>query len=716
MRSLPPDYADRAYAAVLGKLIGVYLGRPFENWTHERILRDLGPIEYYVHDRLDCPLVVTDDDVAGTFTFIRALEQHGARPDIGSREIGQTWLNFIVENRAILWWGGAGNSTEHTAWLNLKRGVPAPASGSIEVNGRTIAEQIGAQIFIDGWAIVAAGDPALAARLAEEAARVSHDGVAVEAAQMWAAMEAEAFVSRDMEHVVDVGLGQIPPSSPIARLVTDVRDWRSRHADWRDTRQEIERRYGYGKYPGNCHVLPNHALMIMAALHAPDDFSLAQTIVCTSGWDTDCNAGNVGCLLGAMLGLEGLDAGKDWRGPLADRMLISSADGGYAINDAVSVSERLVGLGRRLAGFAPETPPKGGARFHFSRPRSVQGFMAFAGDEARLRLANVALGETFALEIAYDGLGSDPVAALTPTFTPPDVARMRTYELMATPLVYSGQEVSARIIAAESNRDDALASLRILVYGREDRLFPIDGEWIRLRPGGETVLRWRLPDTGGQPIQSVGLALRCDGGPASGSVLLDYLRWDGQPDVRLRRPDDPGDFWRRAWVNAVSDFSTSFPQAFRISQDRGEGMIIHGGRNWTDYRVQTALTVHLARFAGVGVRIQGLRRYYAALLVRPGILRLIRVRDDSVVVLAEAPFAWAFDQPYAFDIEAVGDSIALAVGATRLRVRDESPEALADGGAGLIVNEGACSTEEFWVSAPRVVPSIVDSVSTTTTA
>jgi ADP-ribosylglycohydrolase len=376
MRSLPPGYPERAYAAVLGKLIGVYLGRPFENWTYERIIRDLGPIEYYVHDRLDCPLVVTDDDVAGTFTFIRALEDHGARADIGSREIGLTWLNYIVENRAILWWGGAGNSTEHTAWLNLKRGVEAPASGSIELNGRTVAEQIGAQIFIDGWAIVAAGDPALAARLAEQAARVSHDGVAVDAAKLWAAMEAEAFVSRDIQHVIDVGLRQIAPSSPVACLVADVRDWRMRYADWRDARKEIERRYGYDKYAGNCHVVPNHALMIMAALYAPDNFSLAQTIVCTSGWDTDCNAGNVGCLMGAMLGLEGLEAGKDWRGPLADRMLISSADGGFAINDAVRVSERLVSLGRRLAGLPPIDAPKRGARFHFSQPGKRPGLHA----------------------------------------------------------------------------------------------------------------------------------------------------------------------------------------------------------------------------------------------------------------------------------------------------------------------------------------------------
>ena len=163
----PEDYLERAYAGVLGKLIGVYLGRPFENWTYQRIMRELGPIEYYVHERLDCPLVVTDDDIAGTFTFIRALEDHGARADLSvARRSARPGSTISSRSRSILWWGGNGNSTEHTAWLNLKRGSTAPASGSIATNGQTVAEQIGAQIFIDGWAIVAPGDPELAARLA----------------------------------------------------------------------------------------------------------------------------------------------------------------------------------------------------------------------------------------------------------------------------------------------------------------------------------------------------------------------------------------------------------------------------------------------------------------------------------------------------------------------------------------------------------------------
>src|SRR5208283_1997197 len=225
MRTLPADYLERAYAAVLGKLIGVYLGRPFENWTYRRIVEELGEIEYYVHDRLDCPLIVTDDDIAGTFTFIRALEDHGARPGISSREIGQTWLNSIIEQRSILWWGGNNNSTEHTAWLNLKRGVPAPLSGSIATNGQAIAEQIGAQIFIDGWALVAPGQPRLAAKLAEAAGRVSHDGEAVHAAKLIAAMEAKAFLTADVDALLDCGLAFVPPTSTIAKVIGDLRGW-----------------------------------------------------------------------------------------------------------------------------------------------------------------------------------------------------------------------------------------------------------------------------------------------------------------------------------------------------------------------------------------------------------------------------------------------------------------------------------------------------------
>src|ERR671919_1671188 len=225
--TFPLDYAERVYAGVLGKIIGVYLGRPVEGWTHEQIMANLGEIKYSVNDRHDLPLrnhqlVVTDDDISGTFTFIRALADYNNSSDLTPAQIGQTWLNYIIENRTILWWGGLGNSTEHTAFLRLKDGIAAPHSGSITLNGKVVAEQIGAQIFIDGWGLVAPGDPALAADLARRAPSVSHDGEAIYGAQVIAALVAQAFIESDLDKLVDTAIGLIPADSIIYRLISDV--------------------------------------------------------------------------------------------------------------------------------------------------------------------------------------------------------------------------------------------------------------------------------------------------------------------------------------------------------------------------------------------------------------------------------------------------------------------------------------------------------------
>jgi hypothetical protein len=105
--SLPHDHLERVYAGVLGKIIGVYLGRPFENYlTYDRISRTLGEIWYYVNDRRDAELpnrrlVVTDDDISGTFTFLRALSDYGNSLALTPAQIGQTWLNYLIEGRTI---------------------------------------------------------------------------------------------------------------------------------------------------------------------------------------------------------------------------------------------------------------------------------------------------------------------------------------------------------------------------------------------------------------------------------------------------------------------------------------------------------------------------------------------------------------------------------------------------------------------------------------
>ena len=400
---IPSDYVERVYAGVLGKIIGVYLGRPVEGWTYERIMAELGEINYYVHERLNRLLILTDDDIAGTFTFLRALPDYDNRCDLTPAQIGQTWLNYIIEGRAILWWGGLGRSTENTAYLRLKSGISAPRSGSVALNGKVIAEQIGAQIFIEGWGMVAPGDPEFAVDLARRAASVSHDCEGIYGAQVVAAMVAQAFVESDLHALIDTAVGLIPPDSVIYRLIADVREWHAQDGDWRKTRERIVARYGYDKFGGSCHIVPNHALIMLSLLYGEDDFQRSLMIVNTSGWDTDCNAGNVGCLLGIKNGLAGIEDGPDWRGPVADKLYLPTADGGRAITDAVTETFHVVNIGRALAGLEPLVP-KGGARFHFELPGSVQGFCAEDSAEARdtTILENVALARANSTPVCQD--------------------------------------------------------------------------------------------------------------------------------------------------------------------------------------------------------------------------------------------------------------------------------------------------------------------------
>ena len=53
---------------------------------------------------------------------------------------------------------GYGVSTEHTAYQNLVEGVPPERSGSAELNGEVLANQIGGQIFSDCWGLACPGE------------------------------------------------------------------------------------------------------------------------------------------------------------------------------------------------------------------------------------------------------------------------------------------------------------------------------------------------------------------------------------------------------------------------------------------------------------------------------------------------------------------------------------------------------------------------------
>ena len=167
--------------------------------------------------------------------------------------------------------------------------------------------------------------------MARQAAMVSHDGIAIECAVYLAALEAMAFVEKDVDILLEkcrqyIGINQY--GKQLNTLLDDVISQCNAASDWRKVRDWIEENHNYAKYQGNCPMVPNHLSVIMALKMGGDDFRKSVAIAVSAGWDTDCNGANVGCLNAIRLGLDSINADTDLRGPVADRMYVVSTDGG----------------------------------------------------------------------------------------------------------------------------------------------------------------------------------------------------------------------------------------------------------------------------------------------------------------------------------------------------------------------------------------------------
>lgn len=700
------NYNNKIYSGVLGKIIGVYLGRPVEGWSYDKICKLLGDVSYYVNSITGAPLIVPDDDISGTFTFIRALEDHGYNPDILSQQIGQTWLNYIVENKTILWWGGLSRSTEHTAFLRLKNGFEAPESGSIALNGESMATQIGAQIFIDSWALVNPGDPERTAYMAREAARVSHDGIAVEAAVYLAVMEAMAFDQPRLDILMDRGLDYVQ-GSELPKLVDQITAVCSKTDDWRVVRKYIADNHDYHVYLGNCPMVTNHLAVLMSLIMGGDDFQKSIYIAASAAWDTDCNAGNVGCLNGIRLGLKGIEAGADFRTPVADRMLVVNADGGSCISDAVQETKRLLYVNAKLYGknlvIAPE-------RFSFDYPGSTQGFYVHKKDQLGQTVTNVEhSGERTSkngLLIPYNGLAFGTFGTVcVDTFTdlqPKGIEGTSFFEVLASPTLYETQTVKAVLEGPGQVNPD----LRLFIeYYTSDNSLKTAYSGKKGLDKGMNTLEWKLPQTNGFPIYRIGIELTSDK-RIDGFVRLQSLDWSNSPEnlymgksyemTPALTPWTTDTTWLKSFISSAENFYPDYTTTFSLSHPVHNGVVTIGTTDWMNYTVSSKLTLMQNEGAGVIARCRGHKRYYSA-VIQDGFARIIKQRDRESIVLAELDGNFPIEKSYHSSLMVDNSKLAMVLdGKKILSAQDDEYPA---GGAGFVVHTGAILVDGFSVTA-----------------
>ncbi len=697
------EEAERTYAGVTGKIIGVYFGRPVEGWKYEALRKQFGQIEYYANDLTGMPLIVPDDDISGTFVFIRAILDSWGKEPFCAQTVANTWLNYLVENATVLWWGGLSRSTEHTAYLRLKQGFSAPESGSIALNGRAMAEQVGAQIFIDGWGMTSPCDPERAVALARAAASVSHDGLAVDAACLISAIEALAYEQTDLECLFETGLAVVH-SPGLSRLVEQVMACCATTDDWRFVRDWIEREHGYDKYPGNSPVATNHASIIMSLIMAGSSFQRSLAICTSAGWDTDSNAGNVGCINGIRLGLAGIDAEADLRGAVADRMFVVSADGGECVSDAVRETRKLSASTALLRG---EQAASRAARFEFEFPGATQGFRSYqiaGAGQAITRLGSSGTG----LRVDYRALAPGAPAVLAvETFVepvPPSTDGTSYFKVVGSPSLYPSQVVNAVMEVVAGGCPGV--TFFVEPYSDDGQIRKIRGKETLLARG-ENEISWVVPDTGGSPIYRLGIELtskvRLDG-----QTLIRKIDWDGAPlDFRLGRAEEMSPdltpwttdtVWLRSFVSSATNFAPDYTTTFSLSHTADNGVATIGTSDWSDYVVESRLTFNQQKAAGLVARARGHRRYYAGLLAHDRAV-IVKRRDGVESLLAQMPMQLHSGEVHSLRFSVIADELRLQI--------DEELELLGTdgefvrGGAGFVVDEGGVLVDGFSIQRAR---------------
>lgn len=686
---------EKIYAGVLGKIIGVYLGRPVEGWSYDDIQKRFGEISYYVHDELDYPLIIADDDISGTFGFFKALEDYNFNPKITSKEFGKTWQNYVIENKTILWWGGLGRSTEHTAFMNLKNGIEGPQSGSIVQNGKTLSEQIGAQIFIDAFAMAAPNDPELAVHLAREHARVSHDGLAVDAAAHLAAMESLAFGEKNIDKILDEAFKYT--SDPLLQsIIHDVRNITQKEEDYRVVRAYLDSIYGYHIYPGACHMVPNHAMVLASILLGKDNFQKSIVIATNSAWDTDCNAANVGAFNGIRLGLDGINKHADFRSKMADRILISTAEGGTGISDAVRESNKIWYASQRLKGLEASPENK---QFTFNCNGSTQGFLKDKYlPSVDCIISNANEDEQFdSLKITCLKLGEGTkVNVSAPTFI--DFNEQSTlYKAYASPLLYSGQKVRAKM-RAES---DVGCRLYVLYYDIADNVQVSYSDYMALNTEWK-IIEWDTPDTNGMAIFKIGVEITSDN-QFNGSVFLQEIFWNNAPKyyhlegMLMNSIWDTNPHWSQSFVSSAQHFACDFNKTFCVSHPENEGLATIGTSDWSDYEVTSKLSFSLHHAGGLVVRSKGHRRYYGATLSEFNKLSIYCRIDDELIELASTDFEYVEDQAYELTFSVKGNQLTVSIDdEVYLTVKDSK---LKSGAAGYVISKGTFMADKFSVKA-----------------
>lgn len=311
---------DKIKACWVGKNIGGTLGTPYEGSPN------MNDIQGFASKRGEA---LPNDDLDLQLIWLMAMDERGPE-GLNSATLGEYWLSFVDP-----YWNEYG-----VCQANMKEGFYPPMSG--ELNNRGWKNSNGAWIRTEIWACLYPGRPDKAVEYAFADASVDHGfGEGTYAAMFVAAMESAAFLTSDVNKLLEIGLSKIPEDCRMARSAKIVIDEYAKGTDWKTVRQMIvedSKDLGWFQAPANV------AFAVLGLLYGKGDFKKSLILAVNCGDDTDCSAATLGSLMGIMNGMAGIPT--DWQEYIGDGIVSCSLRQGDNVypKTCTEVTEIIMGL------------------------------------------------------------------------------------------------------------------------------------------------------------------------------------------------------------------------------------------------------------------------------------------------------------------------------------------------------------------------------------
>ncbi|MFQ3362410.1 MAG: hypothetical protein ACI85X_000579 [Woeseiaceae bacterium] len=323
---------DKIKGAWVGQTVGVTYGYPVEFKFESRMVPDNHELPWY-----DGYLKETFTEIPGAYddvymdlTFVQVFEDYGL--DAPASAFASAFANADYK----LWFAN------QVSRYNILNGIEPPQSGHWLNN--PAADDIDFQIEADFAGIMTPGMVNSATKISDRVGHIMNYGDGWYGGVYIAAMYSLAYVSDDIEYVVNESLKLIPEESNFHKIITDVitiheeqpNDWKIGwqyiHDKWTDTDLGP-----WGVFDTfNIDAKINAAWVVLGLLYGEGDFTKTIDIATRAGDDADCNPASAAGILGTM---QGFDAIPDfWKQGLEEIEGLPFAYTSISLNDAYELS------------------------------------------------------------------------------------------------------------------------------------------------------------------------------------------------------------------------------------------------------------------------------------------------------------------------------------------------------------------------------------------